>query len=345
MRKRIAAASLLAFALAGTGAWAVARFATQRGLDPAPRGSPSLGTREACERYEGLPVVSSSENGHAGMVWVPPGSFIVGSRHGYADERPASDATTVEGFWIDRTEVTNAQFAAFVESTGFVTEAERGGASAVFEPRAIPDGGRADETADDAPSWWRHVPGADWRHPEGPASSLEGRMNQPVVQVTFADATAYARWRGGALPTEVEWEFAARSGGALEDAGAPVDDAGRPTANYWQGQFPNENAAKDGYRGRAPVGCFPANSLGIYDMIGNVWELTRDPYRGQRPAHCTGHVEGPKDLDAEPAVIKGGSFLCAASYCARYRSSARHPHEAHLAAAHVGFRTVMAAPR
>lgn len=343
MRKRTAGASIIALALAATGAWAVARFATKPGLDSAPSHARTLGTPRACELYNGLPDVSSSSNGHAGMVWVPAGSFIVGSRHGYVEERPASESTRVEGFWIDRTEVTNAQFTVFVEATGFVTEAERGGASAVFEPRTTPDGSSTEEVAVEAPTWWRHVRGANWRHPEGPASSLKGRMNEPVVQVTFADATAYARWRGGELPTEVQWEFAARSGGALDDAGVPEDDAGRPTANYWQGQFPSENTVEDGYRARAPVGCFPANSLGVHDMIGNVWELTRDPYRGQRPAHCTGNVEGPKDMDEESAVIKGGSFLCAASYCARYRATARHPHEAHLAAAHVGFRTIIEA--
>jgi sulfatase modifying factor 1 len=344
MRGLSVGAVVVALALAGTGgAWAVARLAAKQGVDGVKRPlghAPNLGTRAACERYTGMPRDSSSGDEHAGMVWVEGGSFMLGSRHGYGDERPASELTTVAGFWIDRTEVTNAQFAAFVDATAYVTEAERDGVAAVFEPANSRDGAAEPVVDGDAPTWWRRVAGTSWRHPDGPATALDGRENQPVVQVTQADAAAYARWRGRELPTEAEWEFAARSGGAPDAAGAPRDQSGHPMANFWQGTFPTENVAEDGYRGRAPVGCFPANRLGIHDMIGNVWELTSDPYRGQRPAHCTGHVDGPKNLEEEPSVIKGGSFLCAASYCARYRASARHPHEAHLAAAHVGFRTV-----
>lgn len=341
---RVVAAGALVFALAsaGTITWAIVDFAAQRGAVGENSGAntaPVLGTREACERYNGLPGDSPSGGEHAGMVWVEGGSFIVGSRHGYADERPASEPASVAGFWIDRTEVTNAQFAAFVSATGYVTEAERDGTTAVFEPGE--DQVHTEVGADDeAPTWWRRVEGTSWRHPDGPTSTLDGRENQPVVQVTYADASAYASWLGRTLPTEVQWEFAARSGGAPDDGTAPLDEVGHPTANFWQGKFPTENVAEDGYPGRAPVGCFRPNRLGIYDLIGNVWEFTRDPYRGQRPAHCTGNVEGPQNLEEEPSVIKGGSFLCAPSYCARYRASARHPHEAHLGAAHVGFRTV-----
>lgn len=342
MRKITAGALVLALALAGTGAWGIVRVAAERssvGVTSGADAAPNLGTRDACERYDGLPSDSLGAE-PAGMVWVEGGAFVIGSRHGYLEERPASEPAHVAGFWIDRTEVTNAQFAAFVNATGYVTEAERDGLTAVFEPADTRSSG-PDEAADDgSPTWWRRVAGTDWRHPDGPVSTLEGRANEPVVQVTFADASAYASWLGRTLPTEVQWEFAARAGGAPDDGTAPVDEAGRPTANYWQGKFPSENVAADGYPGRAPVGCFLPNRLGVYDMIGNVWEFTRDPYRGQRPAHCTGNVEGPHDLAEEPSVIKGGSFLCAASYCARYRASARHPHEAHLAAAHVGFRTV-----
>ncbi len=347
MRPITGGALVVTLALAAT--WAVVGLTAKSGKRQAPNeplsNTITLGTRQACESYSGLPGSSSPEDDHVGMVWVEGGSFIVGSRHGYLDERPASEPTTVAGFWIDRTEVTNAQFAAFVDATGYVTEAERDGVAAVFEPPlvepAVGEAGVAEASATGAaPSWWRRVEGASWRHPEGPASSLDGRQNHPVVQVTHADAAAYARWRGRSLPTEVQWEFAARAGGAPDDGSAPLDEAGRPTANFWQGTFPTQNVAADGYQGRAPVGCFAANRLGIFDMIGNVWELTRDPYRGQRPAHCTGNVDGPHDLELEPSVIKGGSYLCAPSYCARYRAPARHPHDAHLAASHVGFRTV-----
>lgn len=328
-------------ALAASGAWAWLSGAHGvTGVEPNVMASPNLGSRPACERYQGLPSEASSDDEHTGMVWVEGGSFVIGSRHGYLEERPASESTWVPGFWIDRTEVTNAQFAAFVDATGYSTEAERGGATAVFEPTDVQVGSAEPVGGSGAPTWWRLLPGTTWRHPDGPGSTLDGRENQPVVQVTQEDASAYAGWRKRSLPTEVQWEFAARSGGAPDDGGEPLDEAGHPTANFWQGSFPTESIAADGFPGRAPVGCFPPNRLGIYDMIGNVWELTRDPYRGQRPAHCTGHVEGPRNLQEEPSVIKGGSFLCAASYCARYRASARHPHEAHLGAAHVGFRTV-----
>jgi formylglycine-generating enzyme len=370
MRRITGGRLLFTIALALTGAltWLThgltTKNANSRSNDERVSRAPTLGSRQTCEGYDGLPELILDDE-HSGMVWVKGGSFIIGSRHGYLDERPASEATPVAGFWIDRTEVTNAQFAAFVNATGYVTEAEREGFAAVFEPPvtlmgtvdsstvdpSAGDSSTADSSTADAattgasstgsaPNWWRRVEGANWRHPDGPASSLDGRDNHPVVQVTHADADAYAQWRGRSLPTEVQWEFAARSGGAPDDGSAPLDEAGRPTANFWQGTFPSQNVATDGYTGRAPVGCYAANRLGVYDMIGNVWELTRDPYRGQRPAHCTGNVDGPRDLNEEPSVIKGGSFLCAPSYCARYRASARHPHEAHLAASHVGFRTV-----
>lgn len=361
MRRITGGRLLFTLGVAASGAWGwvshglTRKDANTQSNDEGVSRTPALGSRQACEAYDGLPGKLTLDGEHSGMVWVNGGSFIIGSRHGYLDERPASEATTVAGFWIDRTEVTNAQFAAFVNATGYVTEAEREGFAAVFEPpvtlMGTVESSAGDSSTGDAaamgasstggaPNWWRRVEGANWRHPDGPASSLDGKDNHPVVQVTHADADAYAQWRGRSLPTEVQWEFAARSGGAPDDGNAPLDEAGRPTANFWQGTFPIENVAADGYTGRAPVGCYAANRLGVYDMIGNVWELTRDPYRGQRPAHCTGNVDGPHDLNEEPSVIKGGSFLCAPSYCARYRASARHPHEAHLAAPHVGFRTV-----
>ncbi|BCL76641.1 protein kinase [Jeongeupia sp. HS-3] len=282
------------------------------------------------------------KDARAGMVRIAGGSFTPGSTAGYADERPAG-AVNVKPFWIDRTEVTNAQFAAFVKATAYVSDAERDGGAAVFkvpleaELKARPY------------AWWTYTKGANWRHPEGPGSSLKGRDNQPVVQVTLADASAYARWLGRTLPSEVQWEFAAKAGrsdAALDRA--PRNKAGKPEANFWQGVFPSLNTREDGHLGRSPVGCYPANAFGVYDMIGNVWEWTRDAYTGARQPHGNGDPFASVDLASiplekrPPAVIKGGSFLCAANFCVRYRAAARHPQEANLPTAHVGFRTVAA---
>ncbi|AOY00759.1 formylglycine-generating enzyme family protein [Jeongeupia sp. USM3] len=292
-----------------------------------------------CRRASGLPE-GWGRDAHAGMVRIAGGSFTPGSTAGYADERPAG-AVRVKPFWIDRTEVTNAQFAAFARATGYVTDAERAGAAAVFKvpPEA--------ELNARPYAWWVYTKGADWRHPEGPGSTIGGRENQPVVQVTQADAFAYARWLGRTLPTEAQWEYAARAGrsdAALDRA--PRDKAGKPGANFWQGVFPSLNTREDGHLGRAPVACFPANGFGLHDMIGNVWEWTRDAYTGPRQPHGNGDPfasVGTMPLQpGTPALIKGGSFLCAANFCVRYRAAARHPQEANLPTAHVGFRTVSA---
>ncbi|WP_294635715.1 SUMF1/EgtB/PvdO family nonheme iron enzyme [uncultured Aquabacterium sp.] len=275
---------------------------------------------------------------HAGQVWVPTGWTQLGSRKGYPDEQSATGLTRVRGFWMDRTEVTNAQFAAFVKDSGYVTEAERQGGGAVFEaptPASHLSRGLA---------WWRFVPGANWRHPGGPGSDLRGREAFPVVLVTLADALAYARWLGRDLPTEAEWEHAAKAGRL--DPGldaAPRDARGRPTANYWQGSFPLLDLAEDGHAGLAPAGCYPANRWGLHDMIGNAWELTLDAYTGARQPHANGDpavLRARTEGQGRRVVIKGGSFLCAPDYCVRYRASAREAHEADLATSHVGFRTI-----
>ncbi len=296
---------------------------------------PPLGAPEACARNAGLPTGFGREP-LAGMVRVPGGEFEPGSNQGYPDERPAGQVR-VEAFWIDRTEVTNAQFSAFVQATRHVTGAEREGAAVVFK---APPRGRVVQ----ANGWWAYVKGADWRHPEGPGSDLRSRDNQPVVHVTLADAQAYARWLGRELPTEAQWEWAARGGGNSERLERePRADDGRPQANYWQGMFPDLNTREDGFVARAPVGCFPANGYGLHDMIGNVWEWTSDAYRGPRQAHGNGEPAAALTgsvAPGTPMVIKGGSFLCAADYCMRYRAAARHPQEADLGVAHVGFRTV-----
>lgn len=223
-------------------------------------------------------------------------------------------------FWIDATEVTHAQFASFVVATAYVTEAERGRGAALFR-----------QLSSDAPeisprTWWQYAETASWKQASAHAD------HDPVSLVTRADAEAYAAWLGHRLPTEAEWEAAAH--------GAQERDAdGKPAANFWQGFFPIEDKAEDGYHGLAPVGCYPANAQGLYDTIGNVWEWTADDWSGDAQAH--GHGDIPLSASgAKIGLIKGGSWLCAANYCQRYRTDARHPQEIDLATVHVGFRTV-----
>ncbi|MDH4559921.1 formylglycine-generating enzyme family protein [Pseudomonas sp. BN411] len=297
--------------------------------------TPPLGNVAGCEAYAGLPA-GSDDDPLAGMVRISGGRFTPGTEGGYPDERPFG-AVEVGDFWIDRTEVTRAQFAAFVESTGYITEAERSGGAAMFRAPL--------ETAGDGSAlpWWRYVEGANWRHPEGPEGP-EVKLDQyPVTLVTLADAQAYAQWRGNQLPGEAEWEYAARGADASQRLGEePLDSHGRPAANYWQGVFPVQDAAEDGFAGLAPVGCFAANAQGLFDMIGNVWEWTADAQWGPLISHANGD---PGQLRAalgpsRPRIIKGGSYLCATSYCARYRAAARERQEADLATSHVGFRTI-----
>ncbi len=299
---------------------------------------PHLGTEAACSAYSGLPPAWMSE-AHAGMLHVAAGEFTFGSDRGYPDERPAGHAPMhMPSFWIDQTEVTIAQFEAFVADTGYVTEAEHQGGGVVFRQ---PTQAQMDARPY---AWWTFVRGADWRHPGGPGSGIAGLDHFPVTFVTRADALAYARWLGRDLPSEAEWEFAAKAGrsGAFLDA-SPRDAQGRPAANYWQGAFPAVDLAEDGHAGLAPVGCYPANAWGLHDTIGNVWEWTNDPYDGPHQAHMNGDTAAaaaPFHPTNQPYVIKGGSFLCSADYCVRYRASAREQQEADLATAHIGFRTV-----
>lgn len=308
-----------------------------------------LGTSEACGRYAGLPPAWRQDT-RAGMVHVSSGSFTFGTTLGYQDERPAQGAgkTRVGGFWIDQTEVTNAQFAAFVTATGYVTDAERQGGAVVFH---VPD---TAELQARPYAWWRWVKGADWRHPTGPDSKLVDVDNQPVTRVTQADALAYAHWLGHDLPTEAEWEYAGKAGQDGADLEkAPRDGNGKPGANYWQGIFPVLDTAEDGRAGIGPVGCYAANGFALYDMIGNVWEWTRDAYTGPHQSHANGDTRAVAALDQpqlfgrngsqpnRPTVIKGGSFLCSPDFCVRYRASAREAQEADLPAAHIGFRTIL----
>lgn len=304
-----------------------------------------LGSEARCGAYDGMPRGWGADR-RAGMVRIAGGSFTFGSDLGYPDERPAGPGKVrVAGFWIDQTEVTVAQFAAFVRATGYVTDAERQGGAVVFH---VPSD---DELQQGPLAWWRFVQGANWRHPRGPQvdAGANPPANLPVTLVTQADALAYAGWLGRDLPTEAEWEYAGKAGrdGMALDT-APSDAQGKPSANYWQGVFPTVDAGADGHHGLAPVGCYAANPFQLYDMIGNVWEWTRDPYTGPRQPHANGDTAAalPASLRAagrpgQPMVIKGGSFLCSPDYCVRYRASARESQEGDLGASHIGFRTVL----
>ena len=253
------------------------------------------------------------------------GTALIGSGDAYPEERPVRQVE-IAAFDIDASEVTNRQFAEFVSATGYVTDAEKiqpgfgVPGAAVFKPPSASQ-----------PNWWQFVEGANWRHPDGPDSSITGRDLDPVVQVSFNDAAAFAEWAGRRLPSEAEWEYAARAGSTTEfvwgDERAPN---GVQKANTWQGAFPIQNDAKDGYAYRAPIGCYEPNNFGLYDMIGNAWEWTESLYQ-----------TGP----GEPVyTIKGGSFLCAPNYCQRYRASAKQPQEAGFSTNHIGFRTVSKQP-
>lgn len=257
------------------------------------------------------------------MVWVEGGTFAFGDEARLPEEGPARQ-TTVEGFWISSTEVTNAQFAEFVAQTGYVTEAERPPPVLPGAPPEMQQPGSAvfRVPTQDNPNWWVWVNGAQWRHPDGPESGIEGRGNHPVVQVSYSDALAYAEWAGVSLPTEEQWEYAARGG--QPSRSEPRDDDGIVQANYYQGVFPRKDTGEDGFISRAPVGCFEANAFGLHDMIGNVWEWT---------------ASGP-DTGRKVNIIKGGSYLCASNYCARYRPAARQFQERDLATDHIGFRVV-----
>jgi formylglycine-generating enzyme required for sulfatase activity len=336
-----AALAATLFAAAFAAGYASPSASPAGAFDDANRGRPlaPLGSERQCERYSGLPA-TWRDDPKAGMVHLSGGAFVFGSTRGYADERPVGDGRTrVGGFWIDQTDVTIAQFAAFVKATGYVTEAEQQGGAAVFH---VPT--RDELNARDL-AWWSWVKGASWRQPRGPGSSVDGHGNLPVTLVTQRDALAYAHWLGRDLPTEAEWEYAGKAGrdDASLDA-APRDAQGKPAANYWQGAFPVLDTAEDGHAGLAPVGCYAANGFHLYDMIGNAWEWTKDAYTGPHQSHTNGDtaaVAPPTRRHDTPMVIKGGSFLCSRDYCVRYRASSREQQEADLGASHIGFRTIL----
>jgi formylglycine-generating enzyme required for sulfatase activity len=310
----------------------------------------------------------------AGTVWVPGGEFTMGddSELGKPDEKPAH-RVRVDGFWMDETDVTNAQFRRFVEATGYLTTAERPVDAAEIlrqsppgTPRPpkenlapgslvfVPPAGPVPLAGPDAHrTWWKWTPGANWRHPEGPASDLASRDDHPVVHVSWFDAAAYAKWAGKRLPTEAEWEFAARGG--LD--GKPYvwgDDKPSETnvrANIWQGDFPYRNTKADGYERTSPVKAFAPNGYGLYDMAGNVWQWCADwyqidLYRQRAGQGVTVNPAGPaQSFDPRQRYTplraqKGGSFLCCDSYCTRYRPAARHGCSPDTGMSHVGFRCV-----
>lgn len=314
------------------------------------------------------------------MAWIPGGVFLMGSDHRLArfDERPAH-AVRVRGFWMDVTHVTNDQFAAFVRATGYVTTAERkpdwetirvqlpAGIARPPDDALVPGamvfvGTRAPVRLDDYSQWWRYVPGADWRHPQGPRSSIEGKGDHPVVQVSHEDALAYARWTGKRLPTEAEWEFAARGG--LEQAtyawGDELAPRGEREANYWDTRerpFPVVRPEAGGVAGTTPVRTFPANGYGLHDMTGNAWQWVADWYRADAFALQARDARGtvadprgpadsfdPSDAGVPPGapkrVIRGGSFLCNPDYCMSYRPSARRGSDPSSPMSHLGFRLV-----
>ena len=303
-----------------------------------------------------------------GMVWIPGRTFRMGSDRHYPEEAPARDVT-VAGFWIDQAPVTNRDFRAFIEATGWITQAEiapraedyPGADPSLLTPASLvftPTDGPVDLR--NIANWWRFLPGAQWRRPYGPDSSIEGLDDHPVVHVAWNDVVAYAAWSGADLPTEAEWELAARGG--LEDTefawGDEFTPGGQQMANTWQGQFPYQNTVEDGWIRTSPVGAYQANGYGLVDMVGNTWEWTQDwwsSHAAEAPKSCCAASRPLAEIETasidpnDPAritrkVLKGGSHLCAPSYCRRYRPAARHAQPIDTSTSHVGFRCVRRPP-
>jgi sulfatase modifying factor 1 len=302
------------------------------------------------------------------MVWVPGGQFRMGSDDYYPEERPVHEVS-VEGFWIDRFTVTNERFENFVEATGYLTIAEReldpaefpGAPAENLKPGSMlfkPTTGPVD--LQDYTNWWDWAPGTNWSHPFGPESSLRGMDKHPVVHIAYEDAEAYANWAGKKLPTEAEWEYAARGGLDGKNFAWGDEDPSdeKPMANTWQGEFPWQNHLIDGYERTAPVGSFTPNDYGLFEVTGNVWEWTCDWYV---PRHeneiiksCCGVAVNPRIENVEKSydhnqpqfqiprkVVKGGSYLCAPNYCLRYRPAARQPQMIDTGMSHIGFRCIV----
>ena len=302
------------------------------------------------------------------MAWVPGGTFLMGSDLAQYPEEGPPHPVTVDGFWIDQYTVTVDEYRQFVRATSYKTVAERELDPAYYpnaDPSMLVPGSMVFQKArgavplNDISNWWSWVPGACWKRPEGPRSNTAKRERHPVVHVAWEDVEAYATWAGKAIPTEAEWECAARGGleGAMFTWGDDERPRNRIMANHWQGEFPRVNLKQDGYEGTAPVGAFPPNGYGLYDMAGNVWEWTSDFFTSRHPEAVT-HAccvpqnprvvspDGSYDL-SDPGgahiprrVIKGGSHLCAPNYCLRYRPAARFPEPVDTSTCHLGFRCV-----
>jgi formylglycine-generating enzyme len=299
------------------------------------------------------------------MAWIPGGTFMMGSDQHYPEEKPAHEVT-VSGFWMDPTPVSNADYRRFVEATGHITLAERPANPADY-PGANPELLVPSSVVFRRPpgrvelrnqfNWWTYVAGASWRHPHGPASTIDGLDDHPVVHVAFEDAEAYARWAGKVLPTEAEWEHAARGGlaGAEFAWGDTLLVDGKHMANTWQGEFPWQSRPEDGFEQTSPVRTYPPNGYGLYDVAGNVWEWTTDWYQehGKIQKACCGLTDprgGPLEQSYDPTlpqiriprkVMKGGSYLCAPNYCRRYRPAARMPQPVDTSTCHLGFRCIV----
>jgi formylglycine-generating enzyme required for sulfatase activity len=303
------------------------------------------------------------------MRWIPGGTFLMGSEDFYPEERPVH-RVAVDGFWMDERPVTAGEFRRFVRDTRYVSFCERPLDPAAYpgaDPEVLVPGSLVfKKTAGpvdlrDFRNWWEYMPGAYWKRPEGPGSTINGRDRHPVVHVAYEDAEAYASWAGKELPTEAEWEYAARGGleGAVFAWGDEHFPDGKPMANSWQGEFPWQNLKLDGFEGASPVGSFRPNDYGLYDMTGNVWEWTTDYWsgRGAGADACCGPPSNPRVSTADASydggrpgahiprrVIKGGSHLCAPSYCLRYRPAARQPEAIDTSTSHIGFRCVIRQP-
>ncbi len=308
-------------------------------------------TADASPAEETVPLAPPGERSTRGQVRIPEGTFWMGDSHGdgyAADGELPVHRVRLSPYFIDTKAVTNAQFASFVKATGYVTDAERDGVSAVFHLAV--DAAPADivHSAAGVP-WWLAVRGADWRHPTGPRSSIGDRQNHPVVHVSWRDAQAYCRWAGKRLPTEAEWEYAARGG--LDRARYPWGDEltnrGRWRCNIWQGEFPQRNTLDDGYLTTAPATAFQPNGYGLHNTVGNVWEWCHDAFRATEYADRAGEDPVVDPVSAEPSeadgsqarrVMRGGSYLCHDSYCNRYRVAARSSNTAESSSGNIGFR-------